>query len=182
MNELAAALERYRLAFPEESSTVARMLELLEIESCFERTHTERHFTASAWLVDSSCSRVLLTHHKKLNMWVQLGGHADGDSNLWDVAMREAKEESGLSDIGFISREIFDLDIHQIPIHAAVPAHEHFDCAFLMQSHSAHKTICSDESHELRWVHCCDIAKYSSEPRLHRMARKLPFRERSAYC
>jgi hypothetical protein len=72
---------------------------------CFLRSQLTGHVTGSAWVVDPSRSRTLLMHHLKLDKWVQLGGHADGDPDLWAVAQREACEESGLTRWGVTSRK-----------------------------------------------------------------------------
>src|SRR4051794_7952145 len=60
---------------------------------CFHRSLAIGHLTGSAWLLDTTGGRVLLTHHRKLDRWIQLGGHADGDPDLLGVALREAREE-----------------------------------------------------------------------------------------
>ena len=103
-----------------------RMLAFLEVPQCFERSLDKDHFTASSWLIDKSANKVLLMHHRKLDKWLQLGGHADGDSNLLRVAIKEAQEESGIQDIKPVHKHIFDIDIHD------VPGHRHFDVRFLL--------------------------------------------------
>ena len=78
---LLEALTRYAHRHPDEQSTVARFNRLLEDHpNCFERDCWAGHITGSAWLLDPSQSKLLLTHHRKLNMWLQLGGHSDGGS------------------------------------------------------------------------------------------------------
>ena len=81
---------------------------------CCERTLAIGHFTGSAWLVSADGQRVLLTHHRKLHRWLQLGGHADGEGDLAAVALREAQEESGLGGLS-VEDFVFDLDRHLIP-------------------------------------------------------------------
>src|ERR1017187_5220435 len=68
-----------------------------EHADCFSRKQLSGHLTGSAWIVDAGRTRTLLTHHRKLDKWLQLGGHADGDPDLRAVALREAREESGLT-------------------------------------------------------------------------------------
>ena len=78
---------------------------------CFERKN-KGHITGSVWLVNHDMTQVLLTHHKKLKIWLQLGGHADGDPDIKAVALKEAQEESGIGHLEFVYDDIFDFDIH----------------------------------------------------------------------
>ena len=119
---------------------------------CFERSNLAGHFTASAWLLDQSGNKALLMHHRKLDRWFQLGGHADANHLLLDVAIKETQEESGISVIRSISREIFDLDIHEIPANTQDPRHFHFDVRFLLQVASNQEVKLNSESKELRWI------------------------------
>ena len=113
---LLSAIDRYATRYPEESRVVARFKALLQShEDCFERDCLPGHITGSAWLVCPKRQNVLLTHHRKLNMWLQLGGHSDGEGNTPGVAIREAHEESGLA-VHLLDNEIFDLDVHEILI------------------------------------------------------------------
>ena len=123
-----------------------------EQSDCFSRALTVGHITGSAWVLNRDGSRVLLTHHRKLGKWLQLGGHADGDSDVLSVALREACEESGLSDIVPVTPEIFDVDVHIIPARGSEPEHRHYDIRFLLQVLGDGCFQVSDESHELAWV------------------------------
>ena len=102
-------------------------------------------------LVDAAGQRVLLTHHRKLDRWLQLGGHADGNANLRAVALREAQEESGITDLRLLPRAI-DLDIHTIPARGGEPAHLHLDVRFLVAAPPDADAAASEESHALRWL------------------------------
>src|SRR5690606_30691327 len=126
---LTRGLHRYSVRHPEESADVAAFLALLQTahrEPVFTRSALVGHFTGSAWLVDRSGMRVLLTHHRKLDRWLQLGGHADGEEDLARVALREAAEESGLRDLA-VDADIFDIDRHRIPARGDEPGHWHYD-------------------------------------------------------
>ena len=138
---------------------------------CFSRELAVGHITGSAWILDSTGTRALLTHHKKLNIWVQLGGHADGDADVEQVAYREAIEESGLDGLEFVDQELFDIDIHQIPARGHEAAHYHYDCRFLFRAVDDHYTV-SDESHDLQWVALDDMFSVTSEPSITRMVDK----------
>ncbi len=128
------------------------MLDFLETyPDCFERSCIPGHFTASAWLLSNDMQRVLLMHHAKLNIWLQLGGHCDGDTNLHNVAIKEAQEESGLNNIELITPDIFDIDIHQIPISKHNPAHLHYDVRFLLKAMDDSAITKNNESLDLKW-------------------------------
>ena len=169
--KLSESIDKYGLSCPDESKTVHRFRQLLsKYESCYESDCWAGHITSSAWILDPSRLRVLLTLHRKLGIWCQLGGHSDGDRNTPFVALREAYEESGLR-LTLIDYDIFDLDIHNIAANGEEPKHLHFDVRFLIQSESTDFVI-SDESLELAWVSVNEIEKFSREESLLRMKRK----------
>ena len=145
-------LERYEPWDDQEAANKKRMLTFVrKYPDCFERSLNVGHITGSAWLVNENNSRALLTHHKKLDLWLQPGGHADGEADACLVALKEAREESGISEIEPISNQIFDLDIHDIPARGDIPRHLHYDVRFLCQARHS-KFRVSDESHALAWV------------------------------
>lgn len=141
---------------------------------CFLRSQLMGHVTGSAWVVDSSRSKVLLMHHAKLDKWVQLGGHADGDPDLWAVAQREAREESGLTRWGVTSKDIFDVDRHLIPERQGVPEHFHYDLRFLFQADPDEALTESSESKGLSWIPLEQVAALNPEESMARMVRKTP--------
>lgn len=143
-----------------------------EHEDCFERSLQVGHVTGSAWVVDESGRRVLLTHHKKLNRWIQLGGHADGDADIATVALREAIEESGLSDITPVSNAIFDIDIHTIPARGDEPEHLHYDIRFAFRAFNSDGIVVSSESHDLKWIPLDNLPAIANEPSILRMRKK----------
>lgn len=139
---------------------------------CAERALQIGHLTGSAWLVSADGQRVLLTHHRKLNRWLQLGGHADGDMNLAHVALREAEEESGLTDLR-VDPEIFDLDRHWIPERGNEPGHWHYDMRFVVRANGSEAFAVSDESHALAWRQIAAIADDAeADVSLRRMAQR----------
>lgn len=139
---------------------------------CCERTFLAGHFTGSAWLVAADGLRVLLTHHRKLDRWLQLGGHADGDSDLARVALREAEEESGLSGL-VVEPQPFDLDRHAIPARGHEPEHWHYDVRFVMRATGSEDFVVGEESLDLAWRDIAAIAlDAQADESLRRMARK----------
>jgi 8-oxo-dGTP pyrophosphatase MutT (NUDIX family) len=114
-----------------------------------------------------------MTHHKKLGKWLQLGGHADGESDLLKVALREATEESGIQQFKVLSEEIFDLDIHGIPQNNSELGHLHYDVRFLIEADpTGEAVIISDESHDVSWIQIADVAKLNAEVSIQRMINK----------
>jgi len=163
----------YLARWPAEAATIGRFAELLDdAQDPFLRERLAGHFTASAWLVDRSGTRVLLTHHRKLDRWLQLGGHADGVRDFARVALTEAEEESGLADL-VVDAEIFDLDAHDIPEHKGVPAHIHYDVRFVVHAGGNEDFVVSDESHALAWREIdALVGDEEADPSLRRMASK----------
>ena len=100
-------------------------------DNCLYRTCLKGHLTGSALIIDPSRPATLLIHHKKLNLWLQPGGHADGQGDLSKVALREAEEETGLTSLQVVSPAI-DLDVHSIPERGDEPTHLHLDVRFLV--------------------------------------------------
>lgn len=170
---LAQALAAYRGRWPAESATVDLFIALLrEGDAAFGRERLAGHFTASAWLVAADGRRALLTHHRKLGLWLQLGGHADGDPLLPRAALKEAEEESGLSGLR-IEEDIFDLDRHWIPEYKGVPAHWHYDVRYVVRAGADEACVVSDESHALAWREVAGLAQDdAADASVRRMARK----------
>lgn len=156
-----------------EATMAEDMIRFVETHpECAERSLAIGHLTGSAWIVDRARKRTLLTHHRKLNKWLQLGGHADGDLNLPAVAMREAEEESGLKRLRMVSEAVFDIDRHLIPARKTEPDHWHYDIRFMIEADPDETLLISDESHDLAWIEIARMAEYNAEESMLRMARK----------
>lgn len=125
-------------------------------ERCFYRDHFEPgHMTGSGLLISADGNRVLMNHHKFLDMWICFGGHADGEQDILNVVLREVMEESGIEDIEPVIGSIFDVDVHAIPFNAKKnePPHKHFDVRYLFRvRNAANENFAeSEESRGLRW-------------------------------
>ena len=174
MPPLAALLDAYAQRWPAEAATLSEFRALLAEggDLPFRRERLAGHFTGSAWLVSADDRRVLLTHHRKLDIWVQLGGHADGDTDLASVALKEAEEESGLTGLR-VEPELFDIDRHWIPERGDVPGHYHYDARFVVRAGGNEVFVVSEESHALAWREIDAIARSTdADPSLQRMAGK----------
>lgn len=169
----AEELIAYARQWPDERETTALFEQLLvDPEDPFRRERLAGHFTASCWLVSADGARTLLTHHRKLGMWLQLGGHADGERNLHVAALKEAGEESGLSGLR-IEPGIFDLDRHLIPARRDVPEHWHYDVRYVVHAGGDESYVVSDESHDLAWRRIDELASQAGlDASVRRMARK----------
>jgi len=172
---LLSELEKYSPADPRERAMLEQLRAFVAHRAdCFERTLAVGHVTGSAWVVDRDLEAVILTHHRKLDRWLQLGGHADGDGDIRRVALREAREESGLEDIVPASAGIYDVDVHQIPARGAEPAHLHYDVRFAFYADRSARPSPSDESHEVAWIPLKDLPRYRVDDSVLRLAAKTP--------
>jgi len=149
---LSVLLQNYNPSDQWEQVCKRRMLEFIQLyPNCFERSLEIGHFTGSAWLLNHNKTQVLLMHHTKLNKWLQLGGHCDGNPDVLAVAIKEAQEESGIQNIAPISTDIFDIDIHALPATAHNKEHLHYDVRFLLQVIGDEAIIQNSESQALQW-------------------------------
>jgi 8-oxo-dGTP pyrophosphatase MutT (NUDIX family) len=179
---LLARLADYRPRDPEDGARHARLTRFVEVHSdCFARALEEGHVVASAWVVDPSRRRVLLHHHRRLDRWLQFGGHVDfGDATVLAAARRELEEESGLAAAEPLGGNIFDLDVHPIPARPpgpdrpAEPAHLHYDVRFAFQADPDAPVAASAESRALRWVDLDEVPALSGEGSLLRMVARTP--------
>lgn len=158
---------------PHEAAMTADMIAFVEANAdCLLRSCVSGHLTGSAWIVSPDRTSTLLTHHRKLDKWLQLGGHADGDVDLLAVARREATEESGLAAVCAVSAAIFDVDRHWIPPRKADPGHYHYDLRFLFEADPAAALAISSESKDLAWVAIDQVTTLNPEESMARMVRK----------
>ena len=129
------------------------------------------HVTGAAWIVNRDASRVVLVHHAKLNRWLQPGGHCDGETDVLNVALREAREETGL-DVAPLHTNIFDVDVHPIPEYWNTPEHLHYDVRFLFGADDGIAPQLSAESHAVRWLSLEEAAALNPSPSIARMIAK----------
>jgi 8-oxo-dGTP pyrophosphatase MutT (NUDIX family) len=171
---LINALEKYNSLYKEELVFKNQFLTLLKHNRCYHRDFLPGHMTGSAWIVDETRQFVLLTLHAKLHRWLQPGGHADGDENIFNVALREAEEETGLKSIKAIDpHALFDIDIHLIPSRQTFPSHDHYDVRFVFEADRHEPLTITDESHDLKWMPLKSLETLTDNASLLRMRAKI---------
>lgn len=176
---LLAELYRYETSDPAEARHRAAMLTLLEEPDAFSRAHFRPgHFTASCYVIDDA-GRLLLHHHRRLDRWLQMGGHVEGDESPERAALREGAEESGLRDLALATGGLFDLDIHGIPAALRLdgltePDHDHYDLRYLARTASP-EAVALDraESNDLAWVTLDRAAELMPGDESQRVLRKI---------
>jgi 8-oxo-dGTP pyrophosphatase MutT (NUDIX family) len=153
-------------------NTKNQFLEFLkQNENCFDRELAKGHVTASGLIGDFENKKILLLHHKKLQKWLQPGGHCDGNPNTLSVAKKEIAEETGIIIPETLVLPIFDLDIHLIPFYKNIPAHYHYDVRYLFWTNSEIPIINNEESNELAWINIHNLNDYVTDESIIRMVK-----------
>ena len=172
-SSLITALESYSPWNEREDGFRNQILELLRTEpDCFHRSLLTGHITGSALIVDPDRTQALMMFHSKLEMWLQPGGHADGNENVLEVALRESEEETGLSGFRVVQDTPFDLDVHPIPARGAEPAHFHYDVRFLLEADPKWELTANSESRSLQWIPLETISQFNTDESVTRMVEK----------
>ncbi|QRN86597.1 NUDIX hydrolase [Clostridia bacterium] len=146
------------------------ILDLLNKNSdLFHRSNLTAHMTASAWVVNQDFTKVLMVYHNIFDSWSWLGGHADGETNLHAVAESEVLEESGLTQICSLSKEIFSLEILTVDGHIKsgnyVASHLHLNVTYLFKANDQAAVTCKpDENSDVAWFDLNAAIEASSEP------------------
>lgn len=143
-----------------------------EHAGCLLRSCVPGHFTGSARIVDVTRRWTLLARHGKLDKWLQVGGHADGDGDLLAVALREIREEAELTRLRPRSEIIFDFDRHMISARGAEQGHYHHDLRFLIEADRDEQLVISGESHELAWIELDQVGRFNADESMMRMGLK----------
>ncbi len=169
---LIARLTAHTPADAAEAADRERMIAFAQAHAdCFGKANPLGHFTGSAFVLDPA-GRVLMTHHRKLNRWLQVGGHSEPhEHDPAQTALREAREESGLPDLRFEGVPTpLDLDIHRIPARRDEPAHDHLDVRYALYTDQPDAVAVSDESHALRWFTLAELAALPDQDAANRRA------------
>lgn len=172
---LLELLADYHTPFMEEAAMVARTRRFIEQhEECFGRALLPGHVSGSAWVLNKARSHVLMMHHRKLDMWLQPGGHADNDPDMVRVVLNEVHEESGvpLENIHLVADEIFDVDVHTVYASAHDVRHEHYDVRLLVEIDDGVHVPGNDESHDIGWIPLAEVLHFNNARSFHRLVKK----------
>lgn len=162
-------IKRYQPFNEQEEKDQIEILHLLKtVSNIFIRENKQVHMTASAWVVNEDFKKVLMIYHNIYNSWSWLGGHADGETELLQTAIREVKEESGLKEIFSLSEDIFSLEILTVDGHEKngnyVSSHLHINITFLLKADENEKTVIKpDENSGVAWFELEEAINASTE-------------------
>jgi 8-oxo-dGTP pyrophosphatase MutT (NUDIX family) len=172
LDALLRQLRAHPSADAAEARDVARVLDFVTRHpDPFDRRIAEGHLTGSAFVLTADGARVLLLHHRKLDRWLQPGGHADpGEQSGEAVALREAREETGLDDLRVhpSAPRPLDVDVHEIPARPGEPAHAHLDLRYLVVAGAGALTRAPEEASDLRWFAWDELTPLGLDPGLRR--------------
>jgi len=171
---LLQLLAHYKTPCLEEMAMVERTRRFVsQHEDCFKRIAIG-HVTASAWVLNPARTHVLMMHHRKLDLWLQPGGHADDNPDILSVALQEVAEESGVDpvQVRLLSEDVFDVDIHTIHASEHDARHEHFDIRFLVEIDDQIPLPGNDESHEIGWIPLTQVLHFHNARSFYRMLQK----------
>jgi len=165
-----AIVEAYAPVRPDQAASRARILAFVdEHDDALHRSCVEGHLTGSALVIDAARERALLMHHRKLGLWLEMGGHADGDGDLAAVALREATEESGIAGLR-LEPGPADVDVHRVQP-PGEHAHVHFDVRYVALAPPGAVEQPNEESLEVRWFTLAEIEAAIDDPSTLRLAR-----------
>ena len=148
-------------------------------EDAFSRSNLVAHMTGSAWVVNPARDKVLMVYHRLYDSWAWTGGHADGERDLLSVALRECREETGVTHVRPVSGAIYSLEILTVEGHEKrgiyVPSHLHLNLTYLLEADEGDSLrVCEAENSGVRWFSLADSLTAPSEPwMVERVYRKL---------
>jgi len=178
-NKVLSEIERFEPYNEQEVEDKRAFIKYLNnFKDILYRENSYGHITSSAWVVNKNRNKVLMIYHNIYNTWAWTGGHADGDNNLINVAIREVQEETGIKNITPISYEIFTLDIIPVWGHIKkgkyVSSHQHLNVTYLLEADEDETVrIKADENSGVKWIDFKEINKYCSEKQMYPVYHKI---------
>ena len=176
---LKEQIENYKPYNEQEKSDKEIMLNCINtFKDVLTRENKICHFTASNWIINKERTKVLMIYHNIYKSWAWTGGHADGDSNLLHVALKEAEEETGLKNLKLLSDGIFGIQILTVDSHIKrekfISSHLHLDCCFLLEANENEiLKIKEDENSGVKWIDIEKTVEITNEPKMKPIYRKL---------
>jgi len=167
--KLKELIEKYKPYNEQEEKDKQTILKYMNtFEDVLTRDNEFAHFTASSWVVNKERTKVLMIYHNIYKSWAWTGGHADGDADLLNVAVRELKEETGVENVKVLDDNIFSLEIVCVNGHVKrgkyVSSHVHLNVTYLLEVDEAEKLkIKEDENSGVKWINIEDVEKVSNE-------------------
>ena len=168
--KIVEEIKKYRPCNAQEQRDQALILDFLEKNGdAFLRSNLLAHMTASSWIVNPERSKTLMVYHNLYDSWSWTGGHADGETDLLSVALREAREETGIAHVRPLSPEIFSLEVLTVDGHEKrgeyVPSHLHMNVTYLLEAEESDTLhICREENSGVAWFTLEEALKASTEP------------------
>lgn len=169
LDQLKKQIEKYQPYNEQEGKDKEEILRhLCESKHILTRENKNAHFTVSAWIVSEDRQKVLMAYHNIYQSFAWLGGHADGNADLKQVILKEIEEESGLTDVRFVSEDLFSLEILPVSGHEKkgiyIPSHLHLNITYLLEaSTDAPLRIKADENSQIEWIKVDEISEKSTE-------------------
>lgn len=166
---LKEQLEKYQPYNEQERKDKQIMLDYINnFDNVLTRDNEFGHFTASAWVLNNKKDKVLMVYHNIYNSWAWSGGHADGEDNLLQTAIREVKEETGIKNVIPIMNDIFSLEVICVDGHIKrgkyVGSHVHLNITYLLEADELEKlSIKEDENSGVKWFFLDEIKDVSTE-------------------
>lgn len=177
------AIEKYQAISEQEKNDQRIMLEHIKNHGdlTLKREQEIAHFTSSSIILNEEKTHMLMIHHNIYKTWTWTGGHMDGEEDFLQVALREAREETGLSQLKVFSEAICSLDILPVWGHikrdSYVSAHLHFNASFIfIASREDSLKIKPDENSDIKWVPLTEVNEHSKEPDIIQVYNKLLLR------
>lgn len=167
--ELKEKIEKYQPYNEQEAKDKQTMLKYIDtFEDVLTRNNEFGHFTASAWTLNQERTKVLMVYHNIYQSWAWTGGHADGESNLLEVAIRELKEETGVKNVKVLNDNIFSLEIICVNGHVKrgkyISSHQHLNLTYLLEVDEKEiLKMKEDENSGVKWINLEDVEKASNE-------------------
>ena len=179
MKELKEMIKNYTPTNEQEENDQKLILKYIDtFEDCLTRKNEMCHFTASCWIVNKERNKVLMIYHNIYKSWAWVGGHADGDADLRNVAFKEAFEETGLETLKLLQEEPLGIEILTVDPHIKrnkfVSSHLHLDVCFLFEADEKEKIrIKEDENSDIGWINFTDIDEKVKEEKMKPIYKKL---------